>query len=173
VPHALSVNTPRKSSNLGLGVSLINARLGIMDENTMLVDVSSTLDFGGNNNHKLSFGIKGSAKLLSVDYELLRRFNEDDPNLSGQINNQFTPIFGAGVYYHSDKAYLGFSIPNFLTTDRYNDNERNTSYSMMRQKMHFHLIGGYVFDVNPNLKFKPAFLIKAVEGAPVQVDLTG
>lgn len=173
VTNTLSVNTPIKNSKLGLGVSLINDRLGIMDENTLSVDVSYTLDFGGDNNHKLSFGIKGSANLLSVDYELLRRFDEDDPHLSGQINNQFTPNFGAGVYYHSDKAYLGFSVPNFLTTDRYNDNERNTSYSMMRQKMHFHLIGGYVFDVNPDLKFKPAFLIKAVEGAPVQVDLTG
>src|SRR5690606_35446146 len=82
VTNTSSVNTPIKNSKLGLGVSLINDRLGIMDENTLSVDVSYTLDFGGNNNHKLSFGIKGSANLLSVDYELLRRFNEDDPNLS-------------------------------------------------------------------------------------------
>lgn len=173
VTNTLSVNTPIKNSKLGLGVSLINDRLGIMDENTLSVDVSYTLDFGGRENHKLSFGIKGSANLLSLDYELLKRFHPDDANLTGQINNEFTPNFGAGVYYHSDHAYLGLSVPNFLTTDRYNDNDRNTSYSMMRQKMHFHVIGGYVFDVNPSLKFKPAFLIKAVEGAPIQVDLTG
>jgi type IX secretion system PorP/SprF family membrane protein len=33
-------------------------------------------------------------------------------------------------------------------------------------------MGGYVFDVSDSTKFKPAFLVKAVEGAPLQVDLT-
>jgi len=36
-----------------------------------------------------------------------------------------------------------------------------------------YFIGGYVFDFSPNLKFKPAFLTKVVEGAPLQVDLSG
>ena len=38
--------------------------------------------------------------------------------------------------------------------------------------MHFYFIGGYVFDINENLKFKPALLAKIVEGAPVQADVT-
>ena len=107
VTNTLSVNTPIKNSKLGLGVSLINDRLGIMDENTLSVDVSYTLDFGGDNNHKLSFGIKGSANLLSLDYELLKRFHPDDANLSGQINNQFTPNFGAGIYFGLGLVFPG------------------------------------------------------------------
>ena len=38
--------------------------------------------------------------------------------------------------------------------------------------MNLYLIAGYVFDLNPNLKFKPAVLFKAVEGAPLQADLS-
>jgi type IX secretion system PorP/SprF family membrane protein len=38
--------------------------------------------------------------------------------------------------------------------------------------MNYYLIGGFVFDLNPNLKFKPAFLGKMVQGAPIQVDLS-
>ena len=34
------------------------------------------------------------------------------------------------------------------------------------------MIGGYVFDLSPNLKFKPAVLAKVVQGAPVAVDLS-
>lgn len=30
---------------------------------------------------------------------------------------------------------------------------------------------GYVFDINPNLKFKPSFLVKGVKGAPLSTDL--
>ena len=38
--------------------------------------------------------------------------------------------------------------------------------------MNYYLIGGYVFELNSNLKFKPAFLSKLVEGAPLQLDLS-
>lgn len=39
--------------------------------------------------------------------------------------------------------------------------------------MNFYLIGGYVFDLSPSIKFKPAFLMKAVNGAPLQADVSG
>jgi type IX secretion system PorP/SprF family membrane protein len=39
--------------------------------------------------------------------------------------------------------------------------------------MNFYFIGGYVFDVTESLKFKPAFLTKVVEGAPLQLDVSG
>ena len=38
--------------------------------------------------------------------------------------------------------------------------------------MHFYLIGGHVFDLSENVKLKPAFLTKMVQGAPLQVDLS-
>ncbi len=38
--------------------------------------------------------------------------------------------------------------------------------------MHLYLIGGKVFDLSSNLQFKPAFLSKFVQGAPVQVDVS-
>ena len=36
-----------------------------------------------------------------------------------------------------------------------------------------YFIGGYVFDLSPTLKFKPAFLTKMVQGAPLQLDVSG
>ena len=36
--------------------------------------------------------------------------------------------------------------------------------------MNFYAIGGYVFDISQNVKFKPAFLTKLVTGSPLQVD---
>jgi type IX secretion system PorP/SprF family membrane protein len=52
---------------------------------------------------------------------------------------------------------------------KYNDNE----YVVFQERMNFYIIGGYVFDVSPTVKFKPAFLTKAVQGSPLQVDLSG
>ena len=39
--------------------------------------------------------------------------------------------------------------------------------------MNLYLISGYVFDLNGNVKFRPAILIKGVSGAPLQVDVSG
>lgn len=163
---SFSMHTPLGDSRVGLGVSFNNDRLGAMDENNISVDVSYTIDL--NDTYKLSFGVKGTANLLNVDYTKLNIYNPNDILFQENISNQFNPNIGSGLYLHSDKTYLGFSVPNFLQTDRYDDNEVST----MKQKMHFYLIGGHVFDLSPSLKFKPAFLAKAVAGAPLQVDIT-
>lgn len=165
--NAFSVNTPLGNSKLGLGVSFLNDAVGVMDENTISVDLSYTIDLNDRGS-KLSFGLKGSANLLNVEYSKLLTYNPNDPNFQSDIQSQFTPNIGAGVYWHNERTYLGLSAPNFLTTTRYDDNIQST----MQQKMHFYFMGGHVIDINPTLKFKPAFLLKAVNGAPLQADIT-
>lgn len=163
---AFSINTPINNSKLGLGLSFVNEAIGAMDENAISADLSYTIDLG--ERYKLAFGIKGTANLLNVDYTKLNQYNPNDPMLANNIENEFTPNIGAGVYLHSEKTYIGLSVPNFLETERYDDNIVSTA----KQKMHFYLMGGHVFDLSPSLKFKPAFLVKAVSGAPLQADIT-
>ena len=38
--------------------------------------------------------------------------------------------------------------------------------------MNFYFLSGYVYEINPDIKFKPAFLIKTVEGSPLQADFS-
>lgn len=166
--NSFSVNTPIADSKVGLGVSFVNDALGVMDENTLSVDFSYTLDLN-NRGSKLSFGLKGSANMLNVAYSDLNKYNPNDPRILNDVQNQFSPNIGAGIYWHTEKSYLGASLPNFLETTRYNDNVQ----SGMRQTAHYYLMGGHVFELNPMLKFKPAFLLKAVKGAPLQADITG
>lgn len=166
--NSFSVNTPIADSKVGLGVSFVNDALGVMDENTLSVDFSYTLDLN-NRGSKLSFGLKGSANLLNVAYSDLNKYNPNDPQILNDVQNEFTPNIGAGIYWHTEKSYVGFSVPSFLQSTRYDNNIQST----MQQKMHYYLMAGHVFEINPTLKFKPAFLLKAVEGAPLQADITG
>ncbi|MBW3518361.1 type IX secretion system membrane protein PorP/SprF [Flavobacterium sp. NKUCC04_CG] len=165
--NSFSINTPINNSKLGIGLSFVNDQIGVMKDNTISVDVSYTIDLGSRED-KLSFGLKGSVNLLDVRYSELKVYNPGDVMFSQDISGQVSPNVGAGIYYHNDRSYLGLSVPNFLETERYDDN----MYATMQQKMHFYLIGGHVFDLNPNLKFKPAFMLKAVQGAPLQADIS-
>ncbi|MDM1454350.1 PorP/SprF family type IX secretion system membrane protein [Myroides odoratimimus] len=162
----ISIDTPLGDNGLSGGINYTNDRIGAMSENNFSLNLAYAIDL--NDTYKLSFGLKATANLLDVDYTKLDIHDETDITFGKNINNKFNPNIGAGLYLYSDKSYLGFSVPNFLTSDR----SENEGRALMRQKMHFYLMGGYVFELNPSLKFKPAFLAKAVEGAPMQVDLT-
>ena len=164
VTNAVSVNTPLNGSNLGLGVSIINDKIGPTHENTISADLSYTIPTS--ETFKLSFGIKATANIFDLDVSRLNPV-DDDPSLH-DFSNKFTPNIGAGVYLHSDKAYVGFSVPNFIQTNRYDDNE----VAIFKEKINYYLIAGYVFDLNDYIKFKPAVLSKMVEGAPLQFDVS-
>ena len=164
--NAFSINSPINNSNLGVGLSFVNDKIGPTVENTISADLSYTIKTS--ETYKLSFGIKGTANLFNLDINKLKIQNQGDPLLQN-LNNNFSPNVGAGVYFHSDKSYLGLSVPNFFETKRYDDND----IAVYKERMNLYLIGGYVFDLSSNLKFKPAFLTKVVEGAPLQLDLSG
>ncbi|MFV8466360.1 type IX secretion system membrane protein PorP/SprF [Flavobacterium sp. LB1P62] len=165
VTNALSMHTPLNASTLGLGVSIINDKIGPTHENTISADLSYTVPTS--EIFKLSFGIKATANLFDLDVTRLNPA-DDDPSLH-DYNNKFSPNIGAGIYWHSDKAYVGLSVPNFIETNRYDDNE----VAIFKEKINYYLIAGYVFDLNNYIKFKPAVLAKMVEGAPLQTDISG
>ncbi len=163
--NTVSINTPFNNSRLGLGVSLVNDKIGPTHENTFSTDLSYTIPTS--ETMKLSFGVKASLNMFDLDPSRLNP-NQQDPKLYG-YNNEISPNIGAGIYLHSDKAYVGLSIPNFIQSNRYDDND----VKVYKEKISYYLIAGYVMDLNYNLKFKPALLTKMVQGAPLQVDVSG
>lgn len=163
---AFSINSPIENTNLGVGVTFINDQIGPTVDNTIAADISYTIQTS--EVYKLSFGIKGTADLFNLDVTKLNYTDQADPLLQN-LHNNFSPNVGAGVYFHSDKSYFGLSIPDFFQTKRYSDND----VAVYKERMNLYVIGGYVFDLSPDLKFKPAFLAKTVEGAPLQLDLSG
>jgi type IX secretion system PorP/SprF family membrane protein len=149
--NAFSINTPLNNSRLGLGLSFVNDAIGPTTDNTISADVSYTIPFG--EELKLSFGVKATANIFSLDRSKLNPQQAIDNSLNS-VPSEITPNIGTGIYLHSDKYYLGASVPNFLESKQYNDN----NVSVFKERMTGYLIGGYVFDISPDVKFKPAFL---------------
>lgn len=153
--------------NVGLGLSVVNDRIGPTQETYF--DVSFSYSINTSDDGRLSFGLNGGGSLLDIKYSELSAYNNGDVLLQSDIDNKFSPQIGAGVYYrNADKWYLGLSVPNILETKYFDD----ASLSQASERMHFYLMGGYVFDINQDLKLKPAFLVKQVSGSPLQADVT-
>lgn len=154
------------SERVGLGINLMRDVLGPSDEYGVTANFAYTIPL--NEKLKLSFGLSGGINVLNVDFAK-GTFNQgDDPLLMDNINNQILGIIGAGTYVYSDNWYVGLSTPNFFSQKYYDDVEM----AVNADELHLYLIGGYVFDLSPNAKFKPAFLLNYVEDTPLSAVLT-
>ena len=165
VTNNFSINMPVGDSNFGIGLNFVNDKIGPVSENEISADLAYFIQIS--ENYKLSLGLKGTANLFQLDVNKLRIFDPSDPQFQN-VDTEFSPNVGAGLYLFSDKTYFGLSIPNFFESYRYNDN----NVEITKEKMHFYFIAGHVFTISPNIDFKPAVLSKIVEGAPLQADVT-
>lgn len=153
--------------NVGLGLSVINDKIGPVEETNVYADFSYTLNLGGE--HRLAFGLKGGVTMHKIDFNTI--FNSlpdvnDDVFSQSDPNETFLNI-GTGVFYYTDKYYIALSVPNMLKA-RYLDFD-NTKYG--GEEMHYFLTGGYVFDLSPTLKFKPFAMVKSSLKAPASLDV--
>ena len=169
----LNLHSPIRNSKVGYGISVVNDNIGdgVVQETYIDAVVSYTLDV--DIDKKLSFGLSVGGDLISLDFNGLRNFDQEVVQ-QDNIDSQFSPNFGLGVYYHTDRFYAGLSVPSILETEYFDNSggDANAVNFLSTERMNFYLITGYVFELNPNLQFKPALLTKAVGGAPLQVDIS-
>ncbi|WP_396601719.1 type IX secretion system membrane protein PorP/SprF [Algibacter sp. R77976] len=160
------IHSPLKNDRIGLGLNIVSDRLGPAEETSIDANVSYTIPVDETGDLELSFGLKGGLHILDTDWSK-GVFQNPDRVFNDNLN-LISPTLGAGLYLHSEKWYLGLSVPNILNTDHYDDFQE----SIATERLHYFLIGGYVFNLSDNTKLKPAFLVKGVSGAPLIADLS-
>jgi len=173
--QTLSVHTPLRNDRIGIGLSFINDELGYENFSYLYGDFSYTLPVGEKS--KLAFGIKGGFTQYNLDQSLLD--DTSDPSLNNGVNdpffddvsNRWSPNVGLGIYYHTNRWYLGLSAPRILNTD-YNNGRQGAIDFIALERVSYYFTGGYVFDLSEIIKFKPALLLKATNGAPLSFDIT-
>ena len=164
--QSFSIHSPLRNEKIGLGLSVVNDKIGPSNELYLDGNFSYSLPLGYEK--RLAFGLKAGMRLLNVDWSKGRFYDPNDVLLNQNIDNQAKIAIGAGVYYYTEKWYVGLSVPSFIKNNYYDDVKESIDY----ESFHYYLMGGYVFDLNMNLKFKPAFLVKAVSGAPLTADVS-
>lgn len=154
--------------NVGLGLSALTDKIGPVEENNIYGDFSYTLNLGGE--ARLALGLKAGVTLHKIDFSRIYPtlpdpedgvFRDTNPN-SSKFN------LGTGAFFYTNKFYLSLSVPNMLKSKYldYNGTEYGSEVS------HYFLTGGYVFDLTPNVKFKPFAMVKSAFNAPTSFDVS-
>lgn len=160
------IHSPLRNERIGLGLNIVSDKLGPTQETSIDANFSYSIPLNDLSSTELSFGVRAGLHILDADWSK-GLFQNPDRVFNDNLN-LLSPTVGAGLYLHSEQWYLGFSVPNIFTTKHYDDIQE----SIATERLHYFLIGGYVFDINRNTKLKPAFLVKGVSGAPVIADLS-
>ncbi len=159
--QTFSVHSPIPGKNIGLGAFFAHDELGVTEQNTLYLSYAYRMQMSKGT---LAFGIQGGLRTSSINYGDL---GVNDPNLQSNISES-SPNFGAGLFYSTDRFYLGASIPVLMNNEL---GAGDNSDIQSKQIRHFFATAGYVFDLSPVLKLKPSGLIKSVSGAPIEMDI--
>lgn len=163
--QSLGIHSPLRNERIGLGLNIVSDALGPARESFVDGNFSYTVPLSDNGT-QLSFGLKVGWHSINVDWS--KGLYQNPDALFNQNISQNALIAGAGLYLSNRDWYLGVSAPNFITTEHYDDFQE----SLATERLHYFIHGGYVFDVSANTKLKPAFLVKAVSGAPLIADIS-
>lgn len=164
--NAFSIHSPIGGNKLGAGLQLVNDKVGA--SNSQFANLSGSYTIDVSEDAKLSFGLSAGYNKMEYNFSDLylgktadKVFDPSDKVSGSQVN------FGTGVYYRTKKTFVGLSIPKLLENE-FTSTSENASYI---QRRHAYVYAGHVFELHPNLKFKPNVLVKMTSGLPMSVDL--
>jgi type IX secretion system PorP/SprF family membrane protein len=170
ITQSVTLHTPLKYESLGIGLSVLNDRVGALNQSMISGDFSYSIRLDDSKNlrssdgPRLSFGIKGSLNMLNADFMALYKPDPNDVAFSQNYSNTISGNVGMGVYFKSKQFFAGFSVPTIITP-KYDP----TNMRYARQRHYYATVGGY-FIPNRMLKIRPTMMLKFTEGSPLAID---
>jgi len=168
--QSLVIQSPLKNDKLGLGLSVVNDKVGPVNTTLIYGDFAYRIRTGQNT--RLAFGLKAGINLFQAKVGELANVNASDPVFQQNVSGKPAPNFGFGLYYWGKKGYLGLSAPKLMENSYGTVVTSAGETEVLAEKRHFFLVGGYVFTLSDAVKLRPSFLVKAVDGAPISIDLS-
>ncbi len=162
-----SIHSPIKYHNYSLGAVLYRDKIGIASQQGGYFSYAYRIRLGSD--LQLSMGLQTNLQNYATNYSegMNPLYQSGDTEIQGNTS-LFKVNFGAGLFLHSEKFYVGVSVPRILH-QQLNANDPDNIFT--ESVRHYYGTAGVVIPVGSQLYIKPNVLVKSVPGAPVQFDL--
>lgn len=162
-----SLHAPLNNKKIGLGAVISHDKIGITNQTDFYASYAYHLPL---NTGKLSMGLSGGFSHYKSNFSELTVWDNDDPIYQTNSLSNFLPNFGAGVYYYTTKFYAGLSVPQILSYDPEQSFHIEVE-NVHKQSRHYYFTSGVILATKGELKFRPSFMLKYTENAPLQYDI--
>ncbi len=166
---AISFQSSIKRFGCGYGTHIIYDTNGPVKQTEIYLDYSFLINLGKHGT--LSLGLNAGTHYYYVNYSDL---DYNDPDVLIDISDPtslFLPNFGVGSFYYNDRFYVGFSVPKLIQNTV--DEESTDLSELSQEKLHWFLMAGTIFHLNSIVDFKPSFMTRMTQGAPLSLDVSG
>ena len=162
----MSFDMPIGETKLGVGVRLVDDKISVSQ--TLGAQGSLSYHIEGDES-RISFGLQFGAMNYKANLTNLNITNPGDPVFSQDVNTLVGNV-GTGIFYNTNKYYVGVSVPNIIRTHLRETAVELAEYEV-RQALHFYVNAGMLIDLNDNFILKPSFLVRGVKGIPINYDI--
>ena len=169
ITQTITAHTPIFNDKVGLGLSILHDKIGPTSTTSLYFDFAYKIKI--NARARLSFGLKSGLNFKKTDLTSLQTKDGNDPLFTQDIKSDWLPNFGFGLYYYTDKYYIGVSIPKLLEND-FTQNTVTGSTDLASEQMHYFIIGGAAIKLTDEIVLKPTTFIKITNAAPIEADIT-
>lgn len=158
--QTLTIHTPMRSERVGLGLTLVNDKIGPSNAINANVAYSYRIPVGKG---KLCIGVQGGVTSYGADFSTLTIENGGDIAFQDQKPNILKPNIGAGLYYYSKRFYAGVGVPRLIEYDlsKATSITGQTDLYAKQFRHYFFSIGGAIPLRGNALIFKPSLLVKS------------
>jgi type IX secretion system PorP/SprF family membrane protein len=163
--QTLSAHSLFKQKQMGVGLTVVNERIGIHKNLNALASYAFHVNLGPDK--YVSMGLQAGVHNRKSDYLSLVGDFPNDPNVANPLIDHTSFDFGAGVSFRSPNFYIGFSAPELIP-----ENVQVTdSLTIRLGKTNYFLFSKYRFSLNEAVDLEPSTLLKYVHGLPLSFDL--
>lgn len=167
--HTLSGHAPINRQSLGAGGSLTYDKIGRTGTTSFFGDLAYRMRI--HKKTRLAFGLSAGMNHVQIANTQVENTDPNDPTFAADQSGKIHPNFGFGVYLWSKKGYISLSVPKILRNYLGKSNADGIITRFAQEATHVFLTAGYVFPMG-TVKFKPAIMIRASEGAPISADIS-
>ncbi len=149
-----SFTTPISRLRSGVGV-YVN-----QDKNSPITNLDAQISYAYHyplKNGKLSIGLRGGMYNNVTDFDKYRAVEPNDQLISTGRQTATKPDLAAGLYYRTEKYYMGISI-NHIVHSKFSYDKVSLINALAT---HAYFTAGYNLDINYEWVFTPSVLIKS------------
>jgi type IX secretion system PorP/SprF family membrane protein len=165
---AVSCDAPLLEKKLGLGLSVINDKLGA--QGLFSVFTSYAYRMPVSYNSTLAFGLGLGLSQYTLEGSRISYYEQDDNSALPDLSSDLVPDAKFGLYYSQDNFYTGLSVSNIFA-NRVSNMNLGQEIVFTTQARHYYLTAGYIAPVSSVLSIYPSILVREDMKGPTNIDM--
>jgi type IX secretion system PorP/SprF family membrane protein len=163
----LTADGPFYNGKLGLGLSLVNDKIGVTKETSIKTNYAYNIKTGEGN---LALGLGAGIITTNTAWSDLIVLDPGDEYYLIDSRVFVVPDFSFGMYFTYKDYFAGVSIPRLLGY-RFDFDKNKYSLKVDPGQYYYLFNTGYLFEINPKTKFFPSAMISFSPGEKILYDI--